>query len=603
VVLANFKRLGFVIFTLSSLVLAFGQSPAVAFNLRGLDWRPSPLAQRLGRGESEAIGDEFIAAALSFSGLSEIKQASLSQKLQELKQGVLRLIRAQEPSPSLAEQVFLFLHKNYLKKYQLEATRLDLLLDKGLFNCVSSSVLYAYALEIAGFPYLGVKTKDHVFIKVLTKEGWFDVETTNPYGFNPASKKEFQDHLGAVTGFVYVPPSSGKERRDISRKELLALILNNRVAWAIQQAAYAEALQAAADIFELLHDQESLEILLNTVELLANFALKTHQFEEGLVILDEALARYGEFKQLLLTRTHFISDWLRYLIDIGAYANAREVLKLMFNEGKIALDDYQLILGYWYKKKLRDLASKEKRDLEKGLALIEEAKIELSAKDELSTIEAGFRYNYILALIDEGNYSQAFELLLHWQKDRLISFENYQRLLSYAFNKKTIVQAQAGLYPEALRTIAEGLTLLPREKTLLDNLAALATNYLSKLIAEQSFSQAFAFLKEKLIEEHLSLSLRTDLLLYCYQRQAEFLASSGQAEQALSLLGEGLKALGRRSELLRQFEVIAHNYMLIFYQQKDYSTAIEIIRKYLKLYPESSILTKDLKDLESLSKP
>ena len=44
-----------------------------------------------------------------------------------------------------AESVLKFLHENLLRAYREDATTLDGILDSGLYNCVSSAVLYMIA--------------------------------------------------------------------------------------------------------------------------------------------------------------------------------------------------------------------------------------------------------------------------------------------------------------------------------------------------------------------------------------------------------------------------------------------------------------------------
>ena len=71
---------------------------------------------------------------------------------------------------------------------------------------------------------------------VLVNGQQIDVETTNPFGFNPGARKDFTDSFGKVTGFAYVPPGNYSDRRSIGEKELLSLILYNRVSEYVRRA-------------------------------------------------------------------------------------------------------------------------------------------------------------------------------------------------------------------------------------------------------------------------------------------------------------------------------------------------------------------------------
>ncbi len=103
------------------------------------------------------------------------------------------------------------------------------LFDTGIFNCVSSGILYYAASEAFGINTEGVLTSDHAFCRVITLNGAVDVETTTVYGYNPGEKKEFADSFGK-TGFIYTPPGNYKNREIIGKKDFIALILQNRIA-------------------------------------------------------------------------------------------------------------------------------------------------------------------------------------------------------------------------------------------------------------------------------------------------------------------------------------------------------------------------------------
>jgi hypothetical protein len=128
-----------------------------------------------------------------------------------------------------AEFILNYMHKNVLKSYSLYQTRLDTLLSNGRYNCVSSAVLYVILCKSAGINTSGVMTKDHAFAMVHINGQDVDVETTNPYGFDPGNRKEFHDSSGKITGFAYVPPQNYRDRQTINQIELVSLILNNRI--------------------------------------------------------------------------------------------------------------------------------------------------------------------------------------------------------------------------------------------------------------------------------------------------------------------------------------------------------------------------------------
>jgi len=151
-----------------------------------------------------------------------------------------------------AEFILSYIHKNILKSYSLYQTRLDILFSNGRFNCVSSAVLFVIMCKAAGIDASGVMTKDHAFAMVHINGQDIDVETTNPYGFDPGNRKEFHDSSGKITGFAYVPPQNYRDRQTINQIELVSLILNNRIGDYEKANNFAAAVPLAVDRAALL---------------------------------------------------------------------------------------------------------------------------------------------------------------------------------------------------------------------------------------------------------------------------------------------------------------------------------------------------------------
>jgi hypothetical protein len=102
-----------------------------------------------------------------------------------------------------------------------------------------------------------VAARDHAFASLRQGDESWDVETTNPYGFDPGSRREFHDQFGKVTGFAYVPARNYRDRTAISPLELVSLILHNRIAEAESRGRYAEAVSLALNRAALLEGREN----------------------------------------------------------------------------------------------------------------------------------------------------------------------------------------------------------------------------------------------------------------------------------------------------------------------------------------------------------
>ena len=151
-----------------------------------------------------------------------------------------------------AEFILTFLHRNTLRSYSLQQTRIDTIYSNGRFNCVSSAVLYTILCAAAGINTSGVITRDHALVMAHIGGEDIDVETTNRFGFDPGNRREFHDQFGRSTGFTYVPARNYRDRQTISKIQLVSLILNNRISELERQNRYFDSVPLAIDRAALL---------------------------------------------------------------------------------------------------------------------------------------------------------------------------------------------------------------------------------------------------------------------------------------------------------------------------------------------------------------
>lgn len=234
--------------------------------------KPSAYAQSLIPPGNELDADAFLALAHFLSAYDPLSGEYPDEVAADRERGELRLRietmadglreHGTEGEYSLAKSALIALHRDLLKTYAAEQTRVDTVLRDGSFNCVSSAILYVALVDRLGLTSLGVRTPDHAFIKLRLDQRWIDVETTNSLGFDPGhQRQEFSDAFGRVTGYAYVPPEQYSRRSDIDRLELLSLILYNRASELERRADFGSALALAIDRYALLPGQESMVFL------------------------------------------------------------------------------------------------------------------------------------------------------------------------------------------------------------------------------------------------------------------------------------------------------------------------------------------------------
>lgn len=87
-------------------------------------------------------------------------------------------------------------HQKFLKNYG-EGASFYKLVDKGIYNCLTATALYAIMLDEFEFEYEVIETNYHIFLLVGTTDGTVLLETTDPvFGF-VADEKVIRERLGA----------------------------------------------------------------------------------------------------------------------------------------------------------------------------------------------------------------------------------------------------------------------------------------------------------------------------------------------------------------------------------------------------------------------
>jgi hypothetical protein len=237
----------------------------------------------------------------------------------------------------LAEKTLTFLHKNLLVSYSERQTRIDTALETGVFNCVSSAVLYMILARSVGLSVGGIRTTDHAFCTVLVDGEPIDVETTNTYGYNPGTRKEFSDSFGKLTGFSYVPPSNYLDRRAIGERELLGLILYNRVSEYTDSRYYRDALSPAVSLYALIQNEEFKKIATLALSNYVSWMGTRNDFGRAVQFLDAVKASFGGAFDLDQRRREVCHNWVVSLFNAGDFSGADALLSQPAI--KIALDE------------------------------------------------------------------------------------------------------------------------------------------------------------------------------------------------------------------------------------------------------------------------
>jgi len=231
-----------------------------------------------------------------------------------------------------AENLLLFLH-THLKSYSTYQTRFDVLIDRGTFNCVSSALAYMILGRDAGLDVQAVATTDHAFALVHLKSGRdVDVETTTKYGFDPGTKTEFTNSFGQ-TGFVYVPPGNYSQRHPVNDRQLLGLLVQNRMAEFQRSGEPEEGVGPAIDRWTFEATPEAFRTLVDGFVNYASWLNGRRDYLKGLDLVDKMVVWTGQVPEAKQLAFAFLNNQVNLLLDRQDWAGAQALTVAWKNRG------------------------------------------------------------------------------------------------------------------------------------------------------------------------------------------------------------------------------------------------------------------------------
>jgi hypothetical protein len=352
------------------------------------------------------------------------------------------------------DYVLTYMHRKFLRSYSAAQTRLDTLLSNGRYNCVSSAVLYLILARSQGLDVRGVAAKDHAFANLrLGDESW-DVETTNPYGFDPGSRREFHDQFGKATGFAYVPARNYRDRTAISPLELVSLILHNRIAEAESRNRYTEAVTLALNRAVLLEGRGDPAVSVFFTD--PNQDLNDRILNYGASLLnggkeEEGLA-WAAYAEGAYSGTGTDKRWREYVNALISNRTAKLCRAGRFDQARAFLSDTESLQDDESRRRLGALVA----DAELT-GLVNAVKEDGEAVETLRRIDAAESAGALPS-------SRSREMRDHVNRWRLTNFHNR---FATAFNKRD--------YPLARRILEEALREFPANRQLQSDQNALET--------------------------------------------------------------------------------------------------------------------------------
>ncbi|MBR7064839.1 MAG: hypothetical protein IKI31_06815, partial [Treponema sp.] len=188
-----------------------------------------------------------------------------------------------------------YLYEEIFTRYETLQTRVDIALQTGSYNCVSSTIIYMYFIKKQGIQGSAIETPQHAFCTLTIDGKQIDVETTNPHGFNPGVKKPLSQEEPKRKGYYIVPAKNYSMRKQIDDVRLLSLIYENRISELQRQKNDKETIGLSLDACTLQNNSEKAKHLVH--QCVSNTAvsyMRNGNIEKGISLVTEAKNTFGD---------------------------------------------------------------------------------------------------------------------------------------------------------------------------------------------------------------------------------------------------------------------------------------------------------------------
>ena len=388
--------------------------------------------------------------------------------------------------------VLKLLYQDYLKTYSLKQTRTNVALQTGVYNCVSSALLYMAAAKAAGLEVRGQKTTEHAFCTVYVegaKAGSLkkiDVETTNPYGFNPGTRETIENEE-KIKGYYVVPKKYYANRQEISDKAFAGLVAGNLCSFYIEQDEYNKAVPLGAARYELVRQEKTAA----TTQIRRDFDVLAANYVNTDVKEAVLFEKYVDWYTTFINRWG-MTDYLQKNMDNALY----NLLVSCFQEKdyKTALWSYEKYQGYVTQKQLTTCqelladtffdSSLEGLEASEQIALINQTLAGPQNEHEafqkrgqlyLENAWLSILNDFMIKQDYEGGYEKAQEALVQLPKSSKIKTmrQNFYSNTIALIHNNFADQANRGNFDEAEKILQNGLQKFPDDKTLKNDLSSL----------------------------------------------------------------------------------------------------------------------------------
>ena len=372
----------------------------------------------------------LIRAALISSGVTQDRQlADCEARFDAFGDSLAASVPANAGVRRRAQLILTFMHESVLvDRYDATTTRLDVALDQGRFNCVSSAILYRCFAERIDLDVRAVELPGHVRCEVHGEAETFVVEPTCAGWFAVMNSRAEGDRLvRQTTGYRSGQPATA---RRISPVQLLAMVYYNDGIELLKTDQLDVAVRSNLNAFAL--DSTSDIIQGNLLAAVNNWALvlaKDQKFSESASLLERGLRLAPRYKHFLQNDIHVHQHWMDELWRTGCYDEAQRRLKRAMQR-RPDVEYFNLARFEGFRREA--VANLEKGDLAGALDVFEVAR--MCDHQPWRDIEAGLLSDHALQSAREDDFEaaiQCFDLGLERLPDNALLVRNRHTTVSH----------------------------------------------------------------------------------------------------------------------------------------------------------------------------
>lgn len=204
-------------------------------------------------------GLDLIKVGLDFSSCPAETEAGqqILQQYHRLAQEVKSVEYHRMDLAERGEAVLRLMYRDVMKKYVALESSVTAMFQKGQYNCVSATLLYVALAKEAGLETTIYKTTDHSFCAIQSDGRLIEVETTNPYGFDPGTKKAIPSNKKGGSSWAVIPQQHYRNKIVISDRVLASLIGGNISTLAMRENDYRLAVPLSIARYEFTRKEET----------------------------------------------------------------------------------------------------------------------------------------------------------------------------------------------------------------------------------------------------------------------------------------------------------------------------------------------------------